>query len=435
MSASNDLKVNTSHAPLPPSSTFSLAAYLEAHGCTNHVALFVTGGIAAYKACEVLRNFQKAGCDVRVCMTESATKMVGVQTFEALSGHPVVTTLFNNPNTPIAHIELAEWASLAVVCPATANVMAKMAHGIADDALTSTLLACTCPVVVAPAMNTNMWKNPATQANVEILRERGVYIAGPGEGRLACGSIGEGKLASVTAISEYCLSVLLLHSLGSAQTEGQAPSFVITAGPTQEHIDPVRYLENASSGKMGYALASAAAAHGCPVTLIAGPCGLEDPLNVNVIHVTSAEEMYEQTAEAFKSCDMAILAAAVCDYRPKTTSDHKMKKSTEPLNSLELEETKDILASLAKEAKSNQVVAGFAAETNDVIENAQAKLKRKGCDMIIANDVSKAESTFGSDTNIVTLVTKDGSEPLECMPKRVCASQIVSKLMALRKAK
>lgn len=386
------------------------------------VALFVSGGIAVYKACEVLRNLQKAGCDVRVCMSEAATKMVGPQTFEALSGHHVLLDVFGDQVSPIPHIELAEWADIALVCPATANTLAKMACGIADNALSSTLLACTCPVVVAPAMNVHMWQNAATQANVSLLKERGIVFAGPAMGRLACGDTGFGKLAQPEQISNLVLAELL-----SSEKDLVGKSVVITAGPTHEAIDPVRYLANASSGKMGYALACAAAAHGAYVTLISGPSELLDPAGVKVVRVTSAQEMFEATKDAFTSADATILAAAVADYRPTTVSNHKMKKDSEPLDELKLTENTDILATLSA-TKGSRVVIGFAAETNDLVSHAQAKLERKGCDMIIANDVSASDSTFGSDTDAIVFVDAEGAVGLPCMPKREAAEAIVSQL-------
>lgn len=388
------------------------------------VALFVSGGIAAYKACEVLRGLQKGGCDVRVCMTKSATELVGPKTFEALSGHHVTLSIFDDSETPIPHIDLAGWAELALVCPATANVIAKMAHGIADDAVSTTLLACTCPVIVAPAMNTHMWQNPATQDNVELLEDRGIEFVGPANGRLACGEVGEGKLTDVAEIVSAALfKVRTKGDLGGKKV-------VVTAGPTHEPIDPVRYLSNASSGKMGFALAEAAAAHGAEVTLVAGPVSLADPAGVRVVRVTTAAEMFDATTEAFKGADAAILSAAVSDYRPATVSDHKLKKATDPMDAIELVENEDILATLSA-SRGSRVVIGFAAETNDVVENARKKLERKGCDLIVANDVSRADSTFGADTNLVTLVGKNYEEELPLLPKDQVADQIVSRLVTM----
>ena len=388
------------------------------------VALFVTGGIAAYKACEVLRGLQKGGCDVRVCMSANATKLVGPTTFEALSGHHVTLGIFGDGETPIPHIELSEWADLALVCPATANVIAKMAAGIADDAVSTTLVACSCPVVVAPAMNVHMWQNPATQANVKTLVSRGVQVVGPATGRLACGDVGAGKLEDVSVIVAAALARVRAHgSLAGKRV-------VITAGPTHEPIDPVRYLSNASSGKMGYALAQAAAAHGAEVTLVSGPVSQPKPTGVKLVGVTTAAEMLAATQEAFESADAAILAAAVSDYRPAKSSDHKLKKAAEPLEALELVENEDILATISA-TRGGRVVIGFAAETNDVIENARKKLGRKGCDLIVANDVSRADSTFGADTDLVTLVGDKYEEELPLMSKPEVAEAIIERLVTM----
>ena len=391
------------------------------------VLLCVTGGIAAYKACEVLRGLQKAGCDVRVAMTESARRFVGEVTFEALSGAPVAYDLFGHAETAIPHIQLSGWADVTLVCPCTANVMAKVAHGIADDCVSATLLACDVPVLVAPAMNTRMWENPATQDNRATLEARGVTLVLPTEGRLACGDVGTGKLASVDEIVDATLGELWAARNGRPLA---GRSVVVTAGPTHEAIDPVRFIANASSGKMGYALARAARDAGASVTLVSGPVALAAPHGVEVVRVTSAAQMLEATCRAFEGADVAILAAAVADYTPASPADHKLKKAHEHLDTVELVETADILATISA-AKGRRVVVGFAAETNDLIANATAKLSRKGCDMIVANDVSRAESTFGSDTNRVTLVSLDGSEQLELMSKDDVAHAIVSRVASL----
>ena len=382
------------------------------------VALFVTGGIAAYKACEVLRGLQKEGCEVRVAMTRSACELVGPRTFEALSGHHVTLDLFDDETSPIPHIDLAEWADLALVAPATANVIAKMAHGIADDAVSTTLLACPCPVVVAPAMNVHMWQNLATVANVETLKARNYLIVGPESGRLACGETGAGKLAS----PEQIVSAALYRLRARGDLAGRR--IVITAGPTHEPVDPVRYLSNASSGKMGYAIAAAAAAHGAHVTLISGPVSLPEPAGVGVIHVTTASEMLDATQDAFATADAAILAAAVSDYRPDKAADHKLKKAHEHLDSIELVETRDILAALCSQ-KGDRVVVGFAAETNDLLSNAQAKLARKGADLIVANDVSRRDSTFGADTSRIALVSPAGVTQRETRPLSEVADDVL----------
>lgn len=396
-----------------------------------HVLVAVTGGIAAYKACEVVRGLQKAGCDVRVTMTAEATAFVGPTTFEALTHHGVLTGLFatgHEAGDPIAHITAAEWADAALVVPATANVIAKLACGIADDALTTALLAlpATKPLLVAPAMNVHMWQAAATQANVMTLTARGVRIVSPETGRLACGDVGEGKLASFDAIVAATLRALGPFSEGLLAGR----RVVITAGPTHEAIDPVRFIGNRSSGKMGFAIAKAAAAAGAQVTLVAGPCDQPTPAGVKRVDVISAAQMHEAASSAFTAADVAICAAAVADYTPAAPADHKLKKGREELDHIDLVRTTDILATLSAD-KGDRVVVGFAAETNDLIANAQAKLARKGCDLIVANDVSRADSAFGSDTDRVTFVTADGCKELPTLTKAQVADEIVKKVAAL----
>lgn len=387
----------------------------------RHVLLAVCGGIAAYKACEVLRGLQKAGCDVRVAMTADAGRFVGETTFEALSGAPVATSLYDYPGSAIPHIELAEWADAAVVVPATANIMAKMACGIADDCLTTALLACACPVLVAPGMNVHMWRNAATQANVATLRGRGVSFVGPDSGRLACGDVGEGKLAGVDEIVAAALALL-----GPRDLEGLR--LLVNAGPTHEAIDPVRYIANRSTGKMGYAIAAAAARRGAEVTLVSGPTSLGTPAGVRRIDVESAAQMHNAMLEEFEGADAAICSAAVADYTPATPADHKLKKSREHLNAIALAETTDILADLCG-CKGSRVVVGFAAETDDLLAYAREKLERKGADLIVANDVSRPESTFGADTNRVALVSAEGVEQLETMPLPAVADAILDAVL------
>lgn len=387
----------------------------------SHVLLAVCGGIAAYKACEVLRGLQKAGCEVRVTMTADAERFVGATTFEALSGAPVATSLYEYPGSAIPHIELAEWADAAVVVPATANVMAKMACGIADDCLTTTLLACACPVLVAPGMNAHMWQNPATQANAATLRGRGVSFVGPDSGRLACGDVGEGKLAGVDEIVAAALALL-----GPRDLEGLR--LLVNAGPTHEAIDPVRYIANRSTGKMGYAIAAAAARRGAGVTLVSGPTSLGTPAGVRRIDVESAAQMHDAMLAAFDDADVAICSAAVADYTPAAPADHKLKKSREHLDAIELTETADIMADLCC-CKGSRVVVGFAAETDDLLTHAQEKLERKGADLIVANDVSRPESTFGADTNRVALVSAEGVEQLETMPLPAVADAILDAVL------
>lgn len=389
-------------------------------GRRPRVLLAVCGGIAAYKACEVLRGLQKAGCDVRATMTADAERFVGTATFEALSGAPVATSLYGNPDSPIPHIELAEWADAAVVVPATANVMAKMACGIADDCLTTTILACPRPVLVAPGMNVHMWQNPATQANAATLRARGVSFVGPDSGRLACGDVGEGKLAGVDEIVSAALALLVPHDLAGVR-------LLVNAGPTHEAIDPVRYIANRSTGKMGYAIAAAAARRGADVTLVSGPTSLSAPAGVRRVDVESAAQMHDAMLSAFADADAAICSAAVADYTPAAPADHKLKKSREHLESIELTETADILADLCA-VKGGRVVVGFAAETDDLLAHATEKLRRKGADLIVANDVSRPESTFGADTNRVALVSAAGVEQLETMPLSDVANAILDRV-------
>ena len=391
------------------------------------VLLAVCGGIAAYKACEVLRGLQKAGCVVRVACTAASERFVGAATFEALTRYPVCDDLFENPASDIPHIDYAEWADLALVVPATANVMAKMAHGLADDALSATLLACSCPVLVAPGMNTNMWRNPATQANLHLLESRGVRFVLPVEGRLACGDVGAGKLADVDDIVAAVLDKL---SDNTFEQDLVCTRLLVTAGPTHEAIDPVRFIANASTGKMGYAIAAAAAKRGAEVTLVSGPTSLPCPEGVRLIDVVSAAQMRNAAVSAFENADAAVCTAAVADYTPAHPADHKLKKAHEHLDAIELVETADILAELCA-SKEDRVVVGFAAETNNLIPNAQAKLTRKGADAIIANDVSRADSTFGSDTNRIAVVCSEGVEQHETMPLADVSNVVLDKVRDL----
>ena len=391
------------------------------------VLLAVCGGIAAYKACEVLRGLQKAGCVVRVACTAASERFVGAATFEALTRYPVCDDLFENPASDIPHIDYAEWADLALVVPATANVMAKMAHGLADDAVSATLLACPCPVLAAPGMNTNMWRSPATQANLHLLESRGVHFVLPVEGRLACGDVGAGKLADVEDIVAAALDGLSEDAL---ERDLICTRVLVTAGPTHEAIDPVRFIANASTGKMGYAIAAAAAKRGAEVTLVSGPTSLPCPEGVRRIDVVSAAQMRDAAVSAFENADAAVCTAAVADYTPAHPADHKLKKAYEHLDTIELVETADILAELCA-SKADRVVVGFAAETNDLIPNAQAKLTRKGADAIIANDVSLADSTFGSDTNRIAVVCAEGVEQHETMPLADVSNVVLDKVRDL----
>ncbi|MGN0076093.1 MAG: bifunctional phosphopantothenoylcysteine decarboxylase/phosphopantothenate--cysteine ligase CoaBC [Parafannyhessea sp.] len=395
-----------------------------------NVTLVVNGGIAAYKACEVLRGLQKAGCDVRVAMTEDATHFVGEATFRALTHHEVVTSLYGNASSDIPHIELADFADLVLVVPATGNFIAKMALGIADDAASTTLLAAHSTVLVAPAMNVNMWRNPATQQNVRTLLARGVEFVMPDSGELACGYVGEGKLACVGDIVSRALALLGLSTDGHPLAGRHV---LVTAGPTHEAIDPVRYIANASTGKMGFAIAREAARRGARVTLVAGPCSLPTPAGVDRIDVVSAREMHDAALSSFSDADVAVCAAAVADYTPANPADHKLKKAAEHLDCIRLVETADILAELSA-AKGARKVVGFAAETHDLLANAQAKLARKGCDLIVANDVSRSDSTFGSDTDRVAFVYADHVEQLDTLPLAGVASELLDRVSRLLEA-
>ena len=388
-----------------------------------NVVLGVTGCIAAYKAAEVCRGLQKAGCEVRVTMTEAATRFVGTATFEGLTSVPVATDLFTWPLSSIPHIELGEWADVFLVCPCTADVMAKIACGIADDCLTSAALATTAPLLLAPAMNVHMWQNQATQANLSVLRSRGASVVMPVSGRLACGDIGEGKLASVDEIVSATLAVQEGPLAGTR--------VLVTAGPTHEAIDPVRYIANASSGKMGYAVAAEAARRGAEVCLVSGPCSLQTPAGVERVDVVSAADMHEAVMERAGWADVVVCAAAVADYTPAAVADHKLKKAEGRLESVALVETADILADLAA---SGQVgfVAGFAAETRDLLANAKAKLESKGVDLIVANDVSRPDSAFGSDTDHVWLLDAAGAQELETASKTDVARAIWDRIQDAR---
>lgn len=402
----------------------------EVAGQLAHVLVAVSGGIAAYKACEVVRGLQKSGCEVRVVMTEDARRFVGAATFEGLTHHPVPADLYSYPPSAIPHIDLSGWADICVVVPATANLIAKMAAGIADEIVCTTLLACSCPVVVAPAMNTRMWSHPATQQNVDALRARGVRLVLPEEGRLACGDEGAGKLASVDDIVASALAIISGAEGPSVSRDLEGRRFVITAGPTHEAIDPVRFIANASTGKMGYVIAREAARRGAAVTIVAGPVSLEDPRACDVVHVVSAREMRDAAHAAFRSADVAICTAAVADFRPAEPSDRKLKKGTDRLDTMALVENPDILAELSA-TREGRIVVGFAAETNDLLPNAQAKLMRKGCDLIVANDVSRADSTFGADTSRIAFVTPDGIQQLETMPLAQVATAIIDRVASM----
>lgn len=389
------------------------------------VLLCVTGCIAAYKSCEIARALQKAGVRVKVCMTEHATSFVGPTTFRALTREEVAVDLFDNPSDPIHHISLAKEPDVVLIAPATANVVAKVAHGQADDLLTTTVLATDAPVVVAPAMNVGMWQAEATQKNIATLEQRGFDIVRPATGYLACGDTGEGKLADVDDIVARTLVALETSQALAGER------VLITAGGTREAIDPVRYIGNRSSGKMGHALARAARAMGAEVTLVTASTQLSIPFGVEGVRVESAAQMLDAVSQRFDACTMLICAAAVADYAPAYPAPHKLSKADGELTHIDLVKTADILAEMSR-VKGKRVVIGFAAETNDLVRRARAKLERKGCDAIVANDVSRVESTFGSDTNAVTWVSSQGVEELPCTGKQALAFELLRRAVALK---
>jgi phosphopantothenoylcysteine decarboxylase/phosphopantothenate--cysteine ligase len=397
------------------------------------ITLGVTGGVAAYKAAELVRRLQQDDFSVQVVMTRGAREFVTPLTFAALSGQKVITDLFAgseasgdaNLDSAIEHIAVAQRTDLLLVAPATADILAKFAQGIADDFLTTLYLASTAPVVVAPAMNVNMWNHAATQANLDVLRSRGVHIVSPDEGYLACGMVGAGRLAGQEQIVAAVREALRFKR----DLEGQ--TVLITAGPTCEDIDPVRYLTNRSSGKMGYAVAEAAARRGAKTILISGPTALETPNGVQRVNVRTAEEMHRAVDAKFGDATIAIFAAAVADYRPAKSFEQKIKREKDALT-ITLEPNADILATVARN-KGNRLVVGFAAETERVAENARKKLTAKNADIIVANDVTAEGAGFDVDTNVVTLFSRDGRDvALPRMSKTEVAQRILDEVVRLR---
>lgn len=395
------------------------------------IALGVTGCIGAYKAAFLLRLLQRDGADVRVVMTNSAREFVGPVTFEALSGHPVVTSMWEpGEGGEIRHIALAQSIDLLLVAPATANSIAKFANGICDDFLSTLYVSAAVPVMVAPAMNVEMWNHPATVENVARLRAHGVHIVEPGEGYLACGMVGEGRLAEPEEIAARVAGLLCSRGR-TADLAGER--VVVTAGPTREPIDPVRFVTNRSSGRMGYALAAAARDRGASVILVSGPVAIDAPAGVDLVRVETAAEMARETLARAPGATIIVKAAAVADYTPSNPVDRKIKK-TDGGASLELVRTVDILSELGK-SKGPAVLVGFAAETENVLENAVKKLQAKNADMIVANDVTAPGSGFDVDTNEATLVLRDGRiERLERMTKRELADRILDAALALKRA-
>ncbi len=390
-----------------------------------HILLGVTGCIAAYKACELLRELQKAGCEVSVVMTEHAQRFVGLDTFRALTEGRAHASLFHEAD-PIPHIHLAEQADAFVIAPATADVCAKLAGGIADDLLTSTALACTCPLFVAPAMNVHMYENLATQANLRTLAQRGIQVITPDSGYLACGEVGPGKLPDPKAIARFVLEAVEGNQRAGKSGSLRGRAVLITSGPTIEPIDPVRFISNRSSGKMGAALALAAVEAGAEVCVVSGPVNVAYDPRVKVIPVQTAEEMLKAAQEEFPQADVVICAAAVADMRPAHSASSKLKKGRDDdsLTCLELVENPDILSRLAREKRDDQVVVGFAAETEDALAHGRDKLHRKGADMLVVNDVA-AHEVFGADTNTVAILTEADEVVLEELPKTEVARQVI----------
>ena len=389
------------------------------------VLLGVTGGIAAYKAAALASSLVKLGACVEVIMTENATKFITPLTFEQLTGNRTITDTFDrNFVHHVEHVSLAQRADLVIVAPATANICAKFAHGLADDMLTTTVLACSCPKLIAPAMNTGMYENPVTQDNLAKLRHYGWQVIDPACGRLACGAVGAGKLPEPEELTQYVLRAIALpHDL-----EGK--TVLVTAGPTQEALDPVRYLTNHSTGKMGYAIAKMAMLRGARVILISGPCQIAPPPFVTTVNVQSAKEMFEAVEAHYEQADYIFKAAAVADYTPAAYQDDKMKKADTDL-SIPLERTRDILKFLGENRKAHQVICGFSMETRDLLENSRAKLEKKNVDMICANNLKVEGAGFGVDTNVITLITKDGHQALPLQSKESAANAILDKALTL----
>lgn len=383
----------------------------------KRIVLGVSGGIAAYKACDLVSRLKKRGAQVRVVLSRHACAFVPPLTFETLSGNPAYTD-GQDRRYEIEHVALAKWADAMVVAPATGNILAKMACGIADDLLSTTLLAMAAPVLAAPAMNTAMWKNPATQANVATLRERGIRFVGPASGRLACGDDDVGRMSEPEEI------VQALEALFSKAQDLAGRRILVTAGPTVERIDPVRFITNRSTGRMGYALAEAARRRGADVTLVSGPVSLTPPKGVDTVPIESSAQLCEAVLSRADGADAVIQAAAPADFTPETVSDRKIKKTGDDMI-LRLKSTTDIAFTLGQRKRPGQVLVAFAAETNDVVDNARGKLVRKNADLVVANDVTLPGAGFGAQTNIVTLITKDGVYPLEQMPKIQVADAIL----------
>ena len=389
----------------------------------KHIVLGVTGGIAAYKACDLVSRLKKQGAQVRVVLTANAAKFVPPLTFETLSGNPVVTDTFE-PRKSLEHISLAKWADVYVIAPASANCLAKLANGIADDLLSTTALAMTAPLLIAPAMNANMWRHPATQANFKTLVDRGAKSVGPMSGHLACGDDDVGRMAEPEQI------VAALDALLNPRRDYEGRRVLVTAGPTVERIDPVRYITNRSTGKMGYAIAEAARDRGAEVVLVSGPVNLAAPSGMTVAKIESSAELCAAVLARGDWADVVIQAAAPADFAPAQVADSKIKKTGEGMV-LTLKNTTDIARTLGERKRQGQVLVAFAAETDRVLENAKGKLAKKNADLIVANDVTREGAGFGVDTNVVTLISRQDEQALPVMSKRAVADAILDRVNAL----
>ena len=390
------------------------------------VLLGVTGGIAAYKSASLASKLVKAGAEVRVIMTENATNFINPITFESLTGHKcVIDTFDRNFEFKVEHVALAQKADVIMIAPATANVMAKLAYGLADDMLTTTVLASKAPKIIAPAMNTGMYENPATQHNIEVLKDYGMEVITPASGYLACADVGAGKMPEPEDLYEHILRACAYPK------DMAGLKVLVTAGPTQESIDPVRYITNHSSGKMGYSIAKVCMLRGADVTLVSGPTSLAYPPFVEVVPVTTAKDMYEAVTSRSKDMDIIIKAAAVADYRPSQIADEKVKKSDDAM-SIPLERTDDILKYLGEHKPEGQFLCGFSMETQNMLENSRKKLAKKNLDMIVANNLKVAGAGFQTDTNVVTLITQDTELELPLMNKEEVAHYLMDEILARR---
>lgn len=387
----------------------------------------VTGGIAAYKSCEAVSRLRKLGATVCVIMTKNATEFVAPMTFETLSNQPCVTDTFARPERwEVEHVSLAKRADLFVIAPATANIMAKLAHGIADDMLSTTCLATRAPILIAPAMNTGMWENVATQQNLQILKSRGMHFVGPEGGYLACGDVGAGRMSEPAQIMERCVQLLTeKNDLASLRV-------LVTAGPTCENIDPVRYITNRSSGKMGYAIAEAAQRRGAQVTLVTGPVAIAAPQGVHTVPIRTTAELLDAMLKLAPEQDMIIQAAAPADYRAQQVAPQKLKKQGDGALTLTFVPNPDVAKAVGENKKDGQILVGFAAETQNAIENARKKLDSKHLDMIVANDVTLPGAGFDVDTNIAALIMHEDTQQLPMMTKRALADEILTRALKLR---